>query len=63
VCSSDLFPVMKPTEPTLLSFNLNLPFITGKAPDTLQVVPGGNEVYSGSSGSTSGAPMMMPKPK
>jgi len=58
------FPMMKPNEPTLLSFDLNIPFITGKAPDTLQVVPGGNEVYPGSSGSMSGAPMMMsPKTK
>jgi len=44
------FPTMKQNEPVLLGFNLNLPLITGKAPDALQVVPGGYEVYSGSSG-------------
>jgi len=54
------FPEMNPSEPVLLGFNLNLPFITGSAPDTLQVVPGGYEVYSGSTGSTSGTTMTAP---
>jgi len=52
------FPLMKPNEPVILGFDLSIPFITGKAPDSLQVVPGGNEVYSGSSGMTSGSSMM-----
>jgi hypothetical protein len=47
---------MNPKEPVLLGFNLNIPFITGSAPDTLQVVPGGYEVYSGSSGSMTSGP-------
>jgi len=50
------FPDMNPKEPVLLGFNLNIPFITGSAPDTLQVVPGGYEVYSGSSGSMTSGP-------
>jgi len=50
------FPNMKPNDPVLLGFNLNLPFITGKAPSTLQVVPGGYEVYPGSSGGMMSGP-------
>jgi len=43
------FPTMKLQEPTVFGFDFNIPFLTGKAPDTLQVVPGGYEVYNGSS--------------
>jgi len=50
------FPDMNPKDSVLLGFNLNIPFITGSAPDTLQVVPGGYEVYSGSSGSMTSGP-------
>lgn len=48
------FPTMKPKEPVLFNFNLNLPLITGKAPSSLEVVPGGYEVYNGSSGMMGG---------
>jgi len=44
------FPVMTTKTKPLFGFNINLPLITGKTPDTMQVVPGGYEVYSGSSG-------------
>lgn len=44
------FPVMSTKTKPLFGFNVNLPLITGKTPDTMQVVPGGYEVYSGSSG-------------
>jgi hypothetical protein len=44
------FPTMSTKDKPLFGFNINLPLITGKTPDTMQVVPGGYEVYSGSSG-------------
>ena len=49
------FPTMKPKEPVVFGLNINIPLITGKAPDVLPVVAGGYEVYNGSGG------MMMSK--
>ncbi len=48
------FPKMSTKQKPILGFNINLPFMTGSVPDTMQVVPGGYEVYSGSSGMKSG---------